>query len=268
MANDLSMKSAGNEPVIDPATDSTTEPATDPTIGTLNESSLHQGLKDWYCQQLRRVDSRLELRTEVPLDGYVIDLVAGSQLIEMQTTALGRMRQKLRHLLLENRVRVVYPVAVTSLLEGERDGRRTRRRSPKRGRLTDVLDELVSVPDFLLHPNFELEALLIDVAIDRCWNPALRRRRGGWQTLDRRLVGVTDSVRFNGADALWSLCRERPAGDFDTSELAALLDAPRPVGQKLAYCLKAVKAIEPVGKNGNSIVYRACELAKCPGTSD
>lgn len=236
-----------------------TKPAgDDPAIGTLNESSLHQGLKDWYCQQLRRVDAQLELRTEVPLEGYVIDLVAGSQLIEMQTTALGRMRQKLRRLLPANPVRVVYPIATSSLLEGVRDGRRTRRRSPKRGQLTDVLDELVSVPDFLSHPNFELEVLLVEVAVDRCWNPALRRRRGGWQTLDRRLLAVTDSVQFSGVDALWALCSERPAGEFDTQALAEQLNAPRAVGQKLAYCLKAANAIAAVGKRGNSVIYRAC----------
>jgi hypothetical protein len=38
-----------------------------PIIGTLMETSLHAALKEWYAQPGDR--------TEVPMDGYVIDLV-------------------------------------------------------------------------------------------------------------------------------------------------------------------------------------------------
>ncbi len=46
-------------------------------IGTLNEGALHAQLKDWYR---RRGD-----RVEQLVDGFVIDLVRGELLVEIQT---------------------------------------------------------------------------------------------------------------------------------------------------------------------------------------
>ena len=62
-------------------------------IGTLNEGSLHAGLKQWLWQPGDRV--------EVPVGGFVVDLVRGNQLIEIQTTSFAAMGRKLDHLLEE-----------------------------------------------------------------------------------------------------------------------------------------------------------------------
>ncbi len=47
------------------------------TIGSLNEKSLHAALKAWCLQPGDQ--------TEVPVDGYIIDIVRGDLLIEVQT---------------------------------------------------------------------------------------------------------------------------------------------------------------------------------------
>ena len=46
-------------------------------IGTLNEGALHAQLKDWY----RRPGDRLEQN----VGGFVVDLVRGDLLVEIQT---------------------------------------------------------------------------------------------------------------------------------------------------------------------------------------
>jgi len=53
-------------------------------IGTLNEGALHAQLKDWYR---RRGD-----RVEQLVDGFVVDLVRGELLVEIQTGSFAPLR--------------------------------------------------------------------------------------------------------------------------------------------------------------------------------
>ena len=50
---------------------------TPPQIGLLNEKPLHAALKEWYA----RPDDRFE----TSVDGFVIDILRGDLLIEVQT---------------------------------------------------------------------------------------------------------------------------------------------------------------------------------------
>jgi hypothetical protein len=56
-------------------------------IGLLNEKPLHASLKQWYA--------RPGDRFEVPVDGFVIDIVRGRLLIEIQTRNFASTRAKL-----------------------------------------------------------------------------------------------------------------------------------------------------------------------------
>ena len=124
-------------------------------IGVLNEKPLHAGLKKWYA----RPGDRLE----VPIDGFVVDIVRDDLLIEIQTANFSSVKQKLIDLVSRHRVRLVYPIAREKWLvklprEGENE--RSRRKSPKRGRIEEVFRELVSFPELLAERNFSLEVLL------------------------------------------------------------------------------------------------------------
>src|SRR5205809_7710724 len=71
-------------------------------IGTLNEGVLHAQLKDWY----RRPGDRVEQL----VDGFVVDLVRGELLVEIQTGSFAPLRRKLERLTRHHRVRLVAPV--------------------------------------------------------------------------------------------------------------------------------------------------------------
>lgn len=224
------------------------------TIGSLNESPLHRALKAWYA--------RAGTRQEVPLDGFVADLVlADSGLVEIQTSGFGRMRRKLLALLPAHRVVLVYPVPVNRYLYrlppdgvAEPDEQVRPRRSPRHGTVHDVLHELVSLPEMLAHPHFELEVVLIDV--DEYRVPTRRRGREGWRTVERRLRAVHDQVRFADPDALFRLVPEPLPECFSTADLARAMGASRAHAQKLAFCLRANGQIEMAGKRGNALIYR------------
>ncbi|MBT8212866.1 MAG: hypothetical protein KJN71_06945, partial [Acidimicrobiia bacterium] len=184
-------------------------------IGTLREKPLHASLKEW---------SRLPGdRVEVPVDGFVIDLVRDDLLIEIQTRGFSSMKKKLAALLDEgHRVRIVHPVAVDTWIVKMGDGGEllSRRRSPKHGTAVDIVSELVSFPQLLGHPNLEIQIVLVrqdelrEHSEDGPW------RRKGWRVAERRLVEVIDDILFESPDDLVSLLPANLPDPFTTADLS------------------------------------------------
>ena len=129
--------------------------AAGPHIGRLREGALHADLRAWFQQPGDRM--------EVPVDGYVIDLVRGETLVEFQTGGFSALRRKLPALLQRHAVHLVTPIAVARhILKIDAAGELlSQRRSPKRGRIEDIFAELVSIPEVLNHPRFSLEVVLV-----------------------------------------------------------------------------------------------------------
>jgi len=218
-------------------------------IGSLNETPLHAALK----RRLAPPGSRFE----VDVDGYVVDVVADDLLIEIQTRNVAGMRPKLAALLPNHRLRLVLPVAERKwIVRCFEDGSRTRRRSPKRGRAEDIFRELVSIPDLLSHPNFEVEVALTEQEELRRHQPGKAWRRKGWVVVGRELLAVGERRRLRRPSDLLTFLPDALPDPFGTAELAALGGLPRRTAQEAAYCLRALELIEPVGKRGNAVLYR------------
>jgi hypothetical protein len=220
------------------------------TISTLNESPLHAALKAWYA----RPGDQLE----VQVGGFIIDIVRGDLLIEIQTGNFASLRQKLAALTGQHPVRLVYPVAKEKwIIKLAEDGRSrlSRRKSPKRGSVEDVFHELVSFPQLLARPGFALDVLLIQEEETRRHDSQRRWRRGGWVTHERSLLAVVDRRHFESPADLAKLLPPTLAEPFTTADLAAALGKPRRLAQRMAYCLREMGVIEATGKSGNAILY-------------
>ena len=219
-------------------------------IGELNEQPLHVTLKAWYA----RPGDRLE----APVDGYVIDLVQGELLIEIQTGNFSNIRRKLNELVAYYPVRLIYPIAAEKWilkLPQQDSAQPQRRKSPKRGRVETVFGELVSFPQLLLEDNFSLEVVLIQEEEVRRYSGGKRRGRAGWLTVERRLLNVvTQHVFENPADLSALLPAELPE-EFTTLDLAQALGGPRGLAQKMVYCLREMGEIVQVGKRGRAYLY-------------
>jgi hypothetical protein len=117
-----------------------------PAIGTLNEGALHAQLKDWYQ---RRGD-----RAEQVVDGFVVDLIRGNLLVEIQTGGFAPLRRKLELLTGQHRVRLVAPVPLVrtiirlsdegELMSARRSPRRERPRAPEEADGTEARTESAS----------------------------------------------------------------------------------------------------------------------------
>jgi hypothetical protein len=220
-------------------------------IGTLKERPLHAALKRWYARPGDRV--------EVPVDGYVIDLVRGELLIEVQTRGFSSMKRKVTGLLgLGHQVRIVHPVPVDRwIVKVDGDGRVLgRRRSPRHGGPIDVFAELVSFPELVAHPQLEVEVILTIEEEYRHLVPGRSWRRHGWTVIERRLVDVVDTMLLRHAGDLAGLLPGDLPETFTTADLAARLRRPRRAAQQMAYCLRRSGTIVAVGKRGHAVAYR------------
>jgi hypothetical protein len=222
------------------------------SIGTLNESPLHAGLKAWYA---RKGD-----RLEVPVDGYVIDIVRGDLLIEIQTCGILAIRDKLRELSQGHPVRLVCPVAcdkwLVKLPEAQ-DAEPERRLSPKHCTAMHIFDEMIRLPRLLRNPNFSLHVLEVQMEEVRRREPGKAWRRNGWVVQDRRLVDVVDSHLYKTPGELAALLPGGMPDEFTTADISDEAGISRKLAQKACYCLKKMGAIEHVGMQGRAYLYRA-----------
>lgn len=211
-----------------------------PHIGTLNEGSLHAALKAHYA----RPGDQLE----APLEGFVIDIRRADLLVEIQTSSFGAMGAKFDRLLNAHRMLLVHPIAIETYLQ--RPGKQARR-SPKRGSILGIFDELVSIPTLLDHPNLLLDVVLVSVTeVQRA-----RRGRPGFRTIDRQLREVLEIRRFRGTEDLAALLPAGLPAEFTTADLATAAQVSRDRAQRMAFCLRALDIITERGRTKAGILY-------------
>ncbi len=219
--------------------------ADSPHIGTLNEGSLHAALKRHYA--------RPGDEFEVPLEGFVIDIKRGDDLIEIQTASFGSMANKLDRLLGSHRLLLVHPIAVRTRLI--RPGTNPRR-SPRRGSVYDLFDELVSIPTLLDHPNLSIEVVLVEVDRVQEPDPRARRGRGGYRTVDQVMTSLVGTERFDTAADLLRLLPGGLPDEFTTADLAGLGSIDRAAAQKMAYCCTPLGLFAQTGRTRQGYHYR------------
>lgn len=219
-------------------------------INTYNEKALHAALKLWYASP----DDRME----VPLDGYIIDLIHEGTLIEIQTGSFSAIRRKLYDLSDRYPVRLVFPIAlekwIVNLPETDADSLH-RRKSPKRGRVEELFRELVYMPSILAKENFTIEVLLIHEEEVRRFQAKRRWRRKGWVTAERRLLKVVERCVFASLRDLGALVPDMLVEPFTTRELAKATRQPVWLAQKMTYCLREAGVITQSGKRGRAYEY-------------
>ncbi len=216
------------------------------------ETSLHRQLKELYADG--------EAKVEAPLGRYRIDVVCGEQLIEIQHGSLASIRDKVRHLIEHHRVLVVKPIIRRKqLIKQDAKGGRvlSRRRSPKRGSVLDLFEELVYFTRVFPHQNLSLEVLLVDIEEWRYPGHGRRRRwrKNDHQVEDQKLTGLQRVYRFRAAADLWPLIPGELPIPFNTAHLAEAAGVSRWNAQRIAYCLRQTGAVCQVGKEGNALLY-------------
>ncbi|MFK7819866.1 MAG: hypothetical protein AB8G99_14185 [Planctomycetaceae bacterium] len=222
------------------------------------ETTLHQQLKTLYATGDQK---------EVTLDQYRIDAIdEQGRLVEVQCAGLSAIRDKIRKLVKSHDVVVVKPIIMRKTLV-KRNRKRgkivSRRKSPSKGDVLDLFDDLIHFCTVFPHDRLTLELAFVEIEEHRL--PPLKKRwtRKRYRVEDRVLLDVIDRVQLTKATDLNDLLPNGlPVGSFTTRELAEQIDQPRWIAQKVAYCLRKTGAVEAVGKQRNAIVYQEATTRK------
>ena len=215
----------------------------------MGETSLHDEVKRWYSQPGDRMEEWV--------DGYLIDIVRGDRLIEIQTGNFSAIKAKLEDLVRRHPVQLVHPIAETKWIVrlDARGERVSRRRSPRRGRVEDLFLELVYIPHLMREANFSLEALLIHSEEELIDDGRGSWRRRRWSVHDRRLLDVVGRATFSKPADFLRLFPVTLPVEFTTRELAESLRVRANIAQKMTYSLRHMEVIGTIGKRGRANLY-------------
>lgn len=215
-------------------------------IGSLNEHTLHLALKKYI-----EPDSAFH---EVDCGSFVADIKRGSCICEIETTSFTRMKKKLDFFLNENEVTVVYPIAVKRwvVFVDPKTGETTeRRRSPVKGRPSDVCPELFKIREYVGHPNFALKLVFIEEL-------NYKRRKGKRSSVreDRIPLSFVSEMNIVDNEDYAMLVDKIPDGEFTAKEFDKLNRLGSMNAWTVLQILICAKVIEKVGKMGNAFIYR------------
>ncbi len=215
----------------------------------MGESSLHAELKHHIAQPGDLI--------EQPVANYVVDIVRGQTLIEIQTGNFSSLKTKLDVLLPDYPVRVIYPIPREKwIVRISADGELVKRRkSPKRGRVEHLFEELLRIPDQACHPNFSLSIIFIQV--DEYWHDDGKGswRRKHWSIADRRINDFEDEIVFSSPGNLLALLPRDLVQPFTNAELGSHLELNRRLASKMTYTMHKMGLLQRVGKKQNAYLY-------------
>jgi len=219
------------------------------TIGELREGPLHAALKRFYARPGDIV--------EAPLGGFVVDILRGERVIEIQTGGFHRMKAKLDALLDRHPMTIVHPLAVERrIVRVDRDGEvLSARRSPLRASALAVCAELVSFPVLLTHPHLTIEVALCREDHVRAPEPVTRRGRRRDPGV-RRLVEVVDRVVVAQPADLGALLPGDLPECFTTRELARAARCGEVLARQVLYCAREMEIVVAAGRRGRAPLYR------------
>jgi hypothetical protein len=216
----------------------------------MNEHSLHL--------EIKKVYSLPGDVFEVKLGNYIVDILRGELVIEVQTKNFSSLKEKLQTLIKTHQVRLVYPLTEKKWITyiTKEDTAVNKRKSPKKGRLTDLFRELVRIPDMICENNFSLEVLFIDEEEVRCADGKGSWRRRGVSIKERRLVKVNDRLLFQNKYDYLIILPGNLNKIFTNKELAKSAKISVRTARQITYCLRKSGFIQITETKGRELYFQ------------
>ncbi len=215
-----------------------------------NEHSLHLLLKE----QIAIPGDLIEAK----IGRYKADILRENLVIEIQTRSLASMRRKAHSIMKNNPLRVVMPIHCRKyIVKLDENGDFVhRRKSPKRQTIFDIFEELMHVPELLLHPDFQLELIFLITEEVRIQDGKGSWHRKGQSIIERGLLEITDRRVFTNRDDYISLIPTSIRQSFTTTSLAKRLNINVRLARKVGYTFFKAGIAERIGKDGNAHIYQ------------
>lgn len=222
-------------------------------IGTLKEKTVHAVLKHY-------LEPR-EVYHEKQVLGFYADILTEHGIVEIQTSHFNLLRKKLSVFLEQYSVTIAYPIPYIKWIKwiDEETGEISeKRKSPKKGSIYHVLDELYKIKPYLLHPNFKLQLLLINVEEYRLLNGWSQDKKKGSSRYDRIPLELVDEHMISKASeykCFLPVVLDTLKDGFTSKDYQKATGLSLKKAQTALNVLWSVGAVERVGKAGGAYLY-------------
>lgn len=223
-------------------------------IGTLSEKTMHLVLKHYYAPD--------EKMHEIPIENYVADIYTGTEIIEIQTRAMERMRKKLEIFLPLYPVTIVYPIPRTKWLYwlNEETGEISeKRKSPKKGSPYQAFKELYKIRPFLADKNLRFRFALIDMEEYRLLNGWSKNKKKGSERYDRIPTEFVEEVCIDCVRDYMQLIPYELSEPFLVKDFAKAAKIPEKLAGTVLLIFTDLGLVNRVGKKGNAYLYEVNE---------
>lgn len=228
-------------------------------IGTLGEKTLHAVLKYSYEPH--------DENHEIPLGGYVADIVGENGVIEIQTGNFDKLSKKLAAFLEVCHVTVVYPIAAIKWLrwiDPQTGALSPKRKSPRKGKPQDACNELYKIRGFLNHPRFHLKIVLLEIEEHRYKNGWGRGGKRGSSRCDRIPLSFLEEISIDKPEDYQILLPKDLPQTFTTSHFRKTASIPQKAAQRTVNLLYRLGVITRIGKQGRSFLYQIAAEPELP----
>lgn len=219
-------------------------------IGTLSEKTIHAVLKHYYAPD--------EDMHEIPIENYVADIYTGTEIIEIQTRSMDRMRKKLETFLPLYPVTIVYPIPRTKWLYwiNEETGEVSqKRKSPKKGNPYQAFIELYKIRPYLAHPNLKLKLALLDMEEYRLLNGWSKDKKKGSERYDRIPTEFEEELCIDCIRDYMQLIPYDLPEMFTTKDFAKSAKIPVRLAGTVLLIFFDLGLVNRIGKSGKSYLY-------------
>jgi hypothetical protein len=221
------------------------------SIGTKKESSLHRSLKLRY--------SGIGGATETPIGDYVCDgQTIYGEIIEVQTASFGPIKEKVKDLTQNSKVRIIHPIIAQKHIElFDLDGGLLhKRKSPREGSIWDLFSALVHAPELPLLKNLTIELAVVDVTEKRLNDGEGSWRRKGVSIKNRFLKAWHSGIILKRKKDYLQFIPFKKNEQFTVRDLSEKAKINKALAQKTLYTLEKMKLLKRIGKSGKAIIYK------------
>lgn len=215
------------------------------TIGTLNEKTIHNTLKNYYSK---------EFSHEAKIGGFYADAAGENGIIEIQTANFNKLNNKLSKMLRVCHVTVVYPFEkiVHNYSINEHTGEIISSSKKTNNSYSKFYLELYRIKAFLTNPN--LTICVAELEIDKkTYYKDNRRIRYKGIPREKIPVRYIREIRLDNKEDYMQFIPEGLPEQFTKKDLGKLCKTTDP--SIMLEILEYVGIIKRVSKNGKSIVY-------------
>lgn len=219
-------------------------------IGTLGEKTLHAVLKNYFEPH--------EDNHEIKIGGYVADIVGENGIIEIQTRSFHKMRTKLERFLEFCDVTVVYPIPAVkylSWLDLDTGEITKKRKSPRRGKIYDVISELYAIKYTLDNPRMNLCLCMLEIDEIKYLNGWSDNKKRGASRCDQIPVKIVDQILIKNPNDYSIFIPETLPKEFTSLDYAKNAKVNRKIAQTSLNILTYLDLVKRIGKTGNTIIY-------------